>query len=136
MTRKWLLICLVLVLGFVAIVFVVYGKPFDETWDTQIVSLRNSNEAGGTFFLGAGVTEGHEYYYFYKTLPNGGFQLSKIFSGETTIFEEKRNDGVMRVSYNGGRRVDIRGYGIGFGPQVVVSFHIPTGSIQRHFVLH
>ena len=110
---------------------------YDTTKDTRIVSLRSNNEAGGAFFLGTGYSQGQEYYYFYESLENGGFHLSKVFAGpDVTIYEENRSDGVMRLKEKGYDYEAIKKW-LDFRAQTerAVSFHIPVGSIQRNFVL-
>lgn len=61
-----------------------------------LVAIRTKDGIEGQFFLGTGFIQSDQYYFWYRQLPNGGFQPGKTYAGQgVTVFEEARTDAVM-----------------------------------------
>ena len=119
------------------IAFIV-GACFPKHWklagtDT-LVSLRNQAGVSGSFYLGTGTVDSHDYYYYYVGSAEEGYQPRRIKVDENvTIFEEERTDGELKT-FSREFKSDIYSlFGLTAGTRY--EFRIPKGSLKQHFLL-
>lgn len=56
------------------------------TESKEIVALSNATETGGRFYLGSGLIEGNQYYYYFTPEKNG-YRMGKTKSSEAILME-------------------------------------------------
>ncbi|MDD3614370.1 MAG: hypothetical protein PHF40_01475 [Candidatus Pacebacteria bacterium] len=106
-----------------------------ETQTVELVSLRNAESTGGTFFLGTGTVGLQEYYIYYQKTGDG-YQLKKISVDDGVIIkEERREGGLLKV-----HRLEVQKKWKWLGLDWFCSnpryeFVIPEGTLQQKFVI-
>ncbi len=113
----------------------------DVDYELNVVSMKDNTLGIGYYYLFGGSYQENQYYFFYKRLDDGTYQLDKIPAEYAYIHEENRTDGLIkvdatRIKRNGGftnwqfmlfgyERVQVNRYDV----------FIPSGSIKREFNL-
>ncbi len=100
--------------------------------ETRLVSLQDSIDVKGQFFLFGGSIEGEPYYYFYKELSSGGYQLDKIEAYRVIIFEEDRDNALM-VQYR--NIYEKTSWSFRVAEYSKYEIYIPRGTLIRNFRL-
>ncbi len=107
--------------------------------EIELVSLRDSEDTSGQFFLGTGSFETEKHYFFYKKVGEG-YQPGKLkASDKITIFERSTDRGEIR-KYT---KKPIESpwpwpwYWIAFSPSYGERYEIiiPEGSLRQSFIL-
>lgn len=127
---------IVLILGS-GIAFIV-GACFPKHWKLAgtdiLVSLRNQAGVSGSFYLGTGTVDSHEYYYYYVGSAKEGYQPRRIKVDENvTIFEEERTDGELKTFSHEFNSDIFSLFGLTTGTRY--EFRIPNGSLKQNFLL-
>ncbi|MDB6035990.1 MAG: hypothetical protein JWM16_6328 [Verrucomicrobiales bacterium] len=100
-----------------------------------LVAIRTKDGIEGQFFLGTGFIQSDQYYFWYRQLPNGGFQPGKTYAGSgVTVYEEDRKDAVMvtwqwQLNQPWAWWVSIPTSAGGTAKE----FHVPTGTILKGY---
>lgn len=67
-----------------------------ETGRTPLIALRDKDGIAGTFFLGSGMIQNAPYYFFYRSMKDGGFKPDKVeLAGGVRVYEEDRADALL-----------------------------------------
>ncbi|MES3004718.1 MAG: hypothetical protein V4690_01240 [Patescibacteria group bacterium] len=83
-------------LGLGAVVAYIVGDFVSHGWSkpevTNLIHLRGVSRGDGSFFLGTGVIQSNEYYFYYTEVGNGGIRPGKIpVRDNVTLFEGNEN---------------------------------------------
>lgn len=120
-------------IGVSLLVGIAIPKQWREVETVQLISLRDSEGLSGSFFLGSGKIGTTPYYFFYKKVGNG-YQLGKVAVDDNVIvFEEKREDGQLKVYTRKFTNPSLRWIALTW-PSHKHEFVIPEGSIKRNFL--
>lgn len=77
--------------------FVPDEKNYSLEKTLELVVLQdNVGFQQGRFYLGSGFI-GHRLSYVFYYKEGGGFRLDKIFAENTTVYEQERNDGLIKI---------------------------------------
>lgn len=118
------------IVGFVA------PKHWVEPKTTKLVSLRDGGGISGHFFLGVGSIQDTQYYFFYKEVGQGYQPGKVVIDDNVMVFEEKRQDGELRVYSDQFVNPLSRWIAIDIRLQKYkYEFIIPEGSLKKSFVL-
>lgn len=119
-------------LGF--LIGLLFPKKRVHLWDTELVSLRDSDGLHGSFFLGTGSIGSTEYYFYYKKVGEG-FKPGKIeVDNNVTVFEKKRNDGLLKVYETRLANGLLWIFGL-TSSERSFEIMIPEGSLKQNFVI-
>jgi hypothetical protein len=80
----------------------VLGMAFDthpvQTDDYKLVAIRDKDGITGQFFLGTGMIQSEQYYFYYKTNSDGSVTPDKVRAGQgVRVYEEDRQDAELVV---------------------------------------
>ena len=127
-----LAVCLGIGLGY--LIGFLFPRKRVHLWDTELVSLRNSDGPHGRFFLGTGSIGSTEYYFYYKKVGEG-FQPGKIeVDDNVTVFEDKRDGGLLRIYETRFASSLLWILGL-MSSERSFEIIIPNGSLKQNFVL-
>ncbi|MFA5127494.1 MAG: hypothetical protein WC457_00640 [Patescibacteria group bacterium] len=71
-----------------------------EVRQKTIITLAESNEVSGSFYLASGSIGGEMYYEYYYLTPDGGKMYEKIRADQVVVFEDDRMDAYLAVIKN------------------------------------
>lgn len=71
-------------------------KDYVVCKEIELVAMQDNEYLQGSFFLGSGYIESELYYVFYQK-EGSGIKFNKIPRERVVIYEEERNDGVMKI---------------------------------------
>lgn len=126
--------------GIVGIVFIapLIGSFCPHEYQCEQIELeviKDNFGIQGNFFLGSGSIDTKQYYVFYQKLDGGGFWIDKIEAKKATVYEEERDDAMIKKCIP-----KITGIGKYFGSIMVhksiseiekYEIFVPKGTIER-----
>ncbi len=98
--------------------------------EVKLVSLSASDASSGSFFLGTGAVNDHQYYFFFQRVGSG-FALEKLDAGGVTIYEQNRTDGrlvTMRARF---KNPEAWHWAIPNKNPISYAFYVPNGVPRR-----
>lgn len=115
--------------GFVAILIGSgIGLAFNQTNELQetyyLASFRDAIGIHGSFFIGSGSIDSKLKYYFYKKLPDEGYQADSVDAKNAIIYQDEIKQPYMDV------------YGLRFTNQLENLFAFPTGVWYSSYKIH
>ena len=136
------LITLAIMMLISVIIMSTMPKESFELDRAKIVALSTSATTEGTFFLASGNIEGRVYYYFYFETADGGKKLSKVYAGDTTVYEEDRKDAFVATIGKKFVHDSRKGWVFNFFTPLsgeidrhTYGIHVPKGSIKEEITL-
>lgn len=145
---KLIMVCILLTTLMSIIPVVIIGGVTGElavehkqiTTETQIVCLKDTSSINGNVYLFGGQIDGKPCYYYYEKVNNGAFLLKSVSSDKVLIYEQDRNDGVIKKSFDQITPNKYWNFGWFLGVHQYLEnekteFYIPAGSISRQFIL-
>lgn len=94
----------------------------------DLVTLKDTSGVEGRFFLGTGRTASKFYYSYYYETNSGGVRFGRIDADDTVVYEENRDDAIIRV-YG---KDNVRAFGIEFADDKY-EISVPRGTILRGY---
>jgi uncharacterized membrane protein YeaQ/YmgE (transglycosylase-associated protein family) len=123
---------------FVMIIFTLSSPKKCESVDIPLVAFRDGTNISGNFFLGCGIVEQNDAYFYYTQRQDGGIKRGRVVSrcDNVTIYEQDRKNGILRISKMVGDRswkwINWTDKRFAFDEQYV--FYVPKGTVVRQFV--
>lgn len=79
--------------GFAALVGLAFETHPEESARYRLTTIRDKDGVVGQFFLGTGVIEGDQYYFYYHTNADGSVTPDKVNASQgVRVYEEDRQD--------------------------------------------
>lgn len=106
------------------------GDYFYSRIEIKSLSLQSSTQ--GAFFLGTGSVNNESYYFFYKELNDGGYELSKVRTCSAVIYEDSEDpyiESIAGIEYKGETYHDIRQHRC----MKLHDIHVPEGTIVEKY---
>lgn len=110
--------------------------PVEASRD-KLVSIRDKDGVTGQFFLGSGMIQSEQYYFFYKTNSDGSVTPDRVRAGQgVRVYEEDRTDAEL-VTYEWQLNKEWA-YLVGMPVNTsgrTYKFHVPKGTVRTGFTM-